>query len=594
MSKGTISSDFIRRLVASTDIVETVSRYVSLKKTGRNWMACCPFHHEKTPSFSVSSDKQLYHCFGCHASGDVIRFVQDYERLNFVEAVEVLAEMQGMSIEYEASSAGVAHKPPKDLRPIYSVLELAVNYYQWVLRHHASRNTVVEYIKSRGISGQTAQRFALGYAPNEWDGLLSVARNHYPQTALLDAGLVIERENKSGVYDRFRGRLMFPIRNRKGQVIAFGGRLICDDKLQPKYLNSPETEVFYKHSTLYGLYEIHTLSERPQELLIVEGYMDVVALWENGYRKSVATLGTAFTEQHAKILFREVNRLIFCFDADQAGEEASMRALKTVLPMLDANKEVRFLALPQGEDPDSYITRYGLAQFEQVVRQAYTAVDYIVARLKTRYDINDSEGLAKFLSALKSFLVEVKNPPYVSSVVAQVAKEIRFSPQQLMMMVESKAEMTDMKPLNPWRFDVRALKPMEKILSYLLAKPHLLKSSISGLMEGYQPISELDLIVIELVQRIQSGEIMTSALLVQDLMQSFPNYRDYLYQLLYLSDGLDDDQVCNDFQALILWLTTESDRRILDSLIEKSKKMPLSANERAQIQKFLSKTKKSN
>ncbi|RLK48224.1 DNA primase [Alkalispirillum mobile] len=351
---GRIPDEFIDELLHRTDISEVVGARVRLKKTGANLLGLCPFHTEKTPSFTVAPAKQFYHCFGCGAHGTAIRFLMDYERMDFREAVEYLARQAGMELPASAAATPV---PDRHAR-LYEVLAEAAAFYQDALRRHPARSKAVEYLKQRGLSGDIAARFALGFSPPGWDNLLKRHRDR--QADLVEAGLLIERDG-GRVYDRFRDRIMFPIRNRRGTVVGFGGRVLGDG--EPKYLNSPETPVFHKGRELYGLYEAVQAERNPPLLLVVEGYMDVVALAQHGVQGAVATLGTAVTPDQVSRLFRATDRVVFCFDGDRAGRQAAWRAVENSLPAMREGRSVEILLLPEGEDPDSLVRAEGPEAF---------------------------------------------------------------------------------------------------------------------------------------------------------------------------------------------------------------------------------------
>ena len=341
---GLIPQSFIDDLLNRSDIVDVVSSRIQLKKAGKNYSACCPFHKEKTPSFSVSPDKQFYYCFGCGAGGNALGFVMDHDQLDFPEAVEELAKRAGMDVPREESGRPRAPRQAVD-SPLYTLLEAAAEHYRQALRNHPQRRYAVDYLKGRGLSGEIARDFGLGFAPPGWDNLFKqLGTDALQQKAMIDAGLLIENADSGKRYDRFRDRIMFPIRDSRGRVIAFGGRVLGDDK--PKYLNSPETPVFHKGQELYGLFEARKFNRDLDEIMVVEGYMDVIALAQQGLRNAVATLGTATSEEHLKRLFRLVPSVLFCFDGDAAGRNAAWRALESTLPSLQDGRRARFLFLP--------------------------------------------------------------------------------------------------------------------------------------------------------------------------------------------------------------------------------------------------------
>ncbi|MEH6491526.1 DNA primase [Halopseudomonas sp.] len=402
---GLIPQGFIDDLLGRTDIVEVVGARLKLKKTGKNYSALCPFHNEKSPSFSVSPDKQFYYCFGCGAGGNALSFVMDFERLDFPEAVEDLAKQAGVAVPREERSDRRQSSAPRKDSPLYALLEQAAAYYRQQLRQHPKKQRAVSYLKQRGLTGHIAKTYDLGLAPPGWDNLMAhLARDSTEVKALIDAGLVVENEDSGKRYDRFRDRIMFPIRDSRGRVIGFGGRVLGDDK--PKYLNSPETPVFHKGQELYGLYEAKQQNRQLQDILVVEGYMDVIALAQHGVTNAVATLGTATSEDHLKRLFRLVHSVTFCFDGDKAGRQAAWRALNSALPALEDGRHVRFLFLPDGQDPDSMVREEGQQAFEQRINaQAQPLTEYLFRHLSEEARPDSLEGKAH-LAALALPLIE--------------------------------------------------------------------------------------------------------------------------------------------------------------------------------------------
>ena len=385
---GLIPRQFIDELLRRTDIVELIDSRVPLKKTGSNYQALCPFHNEKSPSFSVNPDKQFYHCFGCQASGSAIGFLMEYDNMDFVEVVEELAQRAGLEVPRE-----VNYQEGPDNGDLYDLLEQASQIFQGWLRNHKDSAKAVEYLKGRGLSGEIAAEYQLGYAPPGWDNLkrsLADGRGAV-EAKMLQGGLLTEKEDRS--YDRFRDRIIFPIRDARGRTIGFGGRVMGDDK--PKYLNSPETPIFHKGSELYGLHEARKAMRKITSMLVVEGYMDVIALAQFGVRNCVATLGTATSSDHLERLFRIVSEVVFCFDGDQAGRDAAWKALNTGLPLMKDGRNLGFLFLPDGEDPDSLIRAEGKEGLESRIRQAMPLSEFLFKRLQESIDISSAEGRAK-------------------------------------------------------------------------------------------------------------------------------------------------------------------------------------------------------
>ncbi len=362
---GLIPQHFIDELLARLDIVEIIDHRVTLKKSGRNYMACCPFHDEKTPSFSVNPDKQFYYCFGCGAGGNAIGFLMEYDRMDFPQAVEQLAGTLGMEVPRDEQTGTAA--PRKVHQGLLDVLEKAAAFYQRQLQSHADRQRAIDYLKSRGLTGVISRDYQIGFAPKGWDNLLhELGTDEQQRKHLVDAGLAIARDD-GRLYDRFRDRIMFPIHDSRGRVIAFGGRVLGDDK--PKYLNSPETEVFHKGRELYGLYQARKDRRPMDQLLVVEGYMDVVALAQHDIPHAAATLGTATSTDHLRKIFRYCPRVMFCFDGDEAGRRAAVKALESALPTMEDGRSARFLFLDEGEDPDSLVRKLGSHGFERLMRE---------------------------------------------------------------------------------------------------------------------------------------------------------------------------------------------------------------------------------
>ena len=399
---GRIPREFIDDLLLRVDIVDVINARVPLKKKGREYTACCPFHNEKTPSFSVSPTKQFYHCFGCGAHGSAISFLMEYEHQEFVESIETLAESLGVTVPREGTGKAPSPEQRQRSKDLYTLMEEASGFYQMQLK---SSDKAISYLKGRELSGEISKQFKLGYAPEGWNVLeKQFSRNftNYSQNQLLESGLLIRNEESNKIYDRYRDRIMFPIHNRKGQVIGFGGRVLGDEL--PKYINSPETSLFHKGRELYGFYEARKYTQKLERILVVEGYMDVIALAQFGISYAVATLGTATTQDHIKLLFRAVPEIIFCFDGDRAGREAAWRAVENTLPIMQDGKEIRFLFLPDGEDPDTQVRKSGKEGFEASFNGAISLTDYFVDSLHQRFNISSNEGKARFLNEASKLL----------------------------------------------------------------------------------------------------------------------------------------------------------------------------------------------
>ena len=402
--RGRIPREFIDELLARLDVVEVIDRRVPLKKAGKDFKACCPFHNEKTPSFTVSRPKQFYHCFGCGVSGTAITFLMEFEHLSFPEAVEELAGEAGL----EVPDTGPARSSDNPTLPLLEILGETSRYYKDQLRSHSDASTTIAYLKQRGLTGEIAARFDLGYAPTGWDNLSSTAGNEEKLDLMVKAGLIFKRES-GGHYDRFRARVIFPIHDSKGRVIAFGGRLL--DEGEPKYLNSPETPVFHKGSELYNLHRARSAIAQQQVSIVVEGYMDVLALAQHGIDHCVATLGTATTATHLQRLFRLAPSIVFCFDGDRAGRDAAGRALEIALPSLESGRQVSFLFLSDGEDPDSVVRDQGADTFRALIESATPLPDLLFDTLLNQTDPTRMDGKARLATLARQLISRVPEGP---------------------------------------------------------------------------------------------------------------------------------------------------------------------------------------
>jgi DNA primase len=431
-----IPQSFISDLLNRVDIVDVVGRYVQLKKGGANYMGLCPFHNEKSPSFTVSPTKQFYHCFGCGAHGTSIGFMIEYSGMGFVDAVKELAQNCGMVVPEQDDKIPPAQRAQMQAQSmaLSEAMSRAADYYKSQLR---SAPNAIGYLKSRGLTGEIAARFALGFAPNGWDNLRSVFPD-YEALALVEAGLVIDRVDEEGNhrkrYDRFRERVMFPIRNTKGQVIAFGGRIM--EQGEPKYLNSPETPLFSKGHELYGLFEARQAIRDAGYVLVTEGYMDVVALAQMGFPQSVATLGTACTSTHVQKLLRQTDTVIFSFDGDKAGRRAAQRALEACLPHVSDNKTIKFLFLPAEHDPDSYIREYGAPAFEQQVHEAMPLSQFLLRVVSAEHDLSEPEGRARVQFEAKPLLQAMTPSALRLQIVRGLATMTQSSPGEIEQLYE--------------------------------------------------------------------------------------------------------------------------------------------------------------
>ena len=416
-----IDRDFINDLPNRVDNVGLINKRVALKKAGKDYKACCPFHEEKTPSFTVVPTKQIYHCFGCGESGGIIDFVMKYDHLSFVEAIETVAGESGISVVYDQTAKPV-DKRFKRYNQIMSELN---DFYQNQLKSSSEKNKVVSYAKKRGISGSIAKRFELGFAPPGWTNLFEqYSMNEESVQDLLSMGMIVpKKDKKDDYYDRFRNRLMFPIHNAKGSVIGFGGRVLSSQD-NPKYLNSPETPLFSKSKELYGLYHCRKYSRKIDSILVVEGYMDVIALHQHGITNVVATLGTATTPAHLQVLSRSAETIVFCFDGDKAGRDAAWKALKTSLPSITSGLVIKFLILPQGEDPDTLINKESAKAFNSRIEGAQTLSSFLIEHIKSKVPFDTIEGKTLFLEKSASLINLVNYSIYRQQLIEGIANAI--------------------------------------------------------------------------------------------------------------------------------------------------------------------------
>ena len=465
---GRIPKSFIDDVVERTDIVDLIDARVPLKKAGKNYQACCPFHNEKSPSFSVSPDKQFYHCFGCGAHGNAISFLMEYDQLEFVEAIEELARLHALEIPRE-DSKGRAQKFESVSREQklsdYDLMETAAKFFQHQLKHDDNSNKVIEYLKSRNLSGQICKQYDIGYAPDSWDKALKMlAKTPEQKQQLVD--LKVLTQNDSGrIYDFFRNRVMFPIRDKRGRVVGFGGRVI-DDSL-PKYLNSPETRVFHKGHELYGFHQAKSANPKLEQVLIVEGYMDVVSLAQQGINYAVAALGTATTPEHMSLLFRNTKKVICCYDGDRAGRDAAWRAMENALPHLKDGIDLRFAFLPDGEDPDTMVQKEGKEAFEQRMNEATPLLTYFFEHFLADLDITTDAGKSALQAEAKPLIEQVPSDYYQEALKAKLAQLLGkqldalagFSKSPL---AQVQRQQTDL-----------SITPMRRAIALLLQNPQL-------------------------------------------------------------------------------------------------------------------------
>ena len=520
---GRIPSSFIDDLLNRIDIVEVIDSRVPLKKKGRDYWACCPFHNEKTSSFSVSQNKQFYYCFGCQQKGNAIGFLMDYDHMEFVEAIESLATMLGLDIPYEKGQAPTPSN--KGSESIYDTLQQCADYYLLQLKQHPE---AIDYLKQRGISGETAKDFAIGYAPPGWNNLIG------ERGPLTEAGMLIEKDNGQ-YYDRFRHRIIFPIRDRRGRSIAFGGRVIAAED-NPKYLNSPESPVFHKGSEIYGLFELKKAVQHIDQIFITEGYMDVIALAEQGVKTAVATLGTAINNDQIEKLFRSCKNLVFCFDGDTAGRKAAWRSLEQCLTSLKEGRLARFLFLPDGQDPDSYIRQHGKQGFQEQANQAATLTEFLFATLLSECNVKSLEGKSQFLDRLRPYFVQIPLQSLKDQILGEVERQlsVQLDSRLLGILGHEKQEINTATRIPEQRWT-----PTRLAINLLLQKPSLADNTGALHELAETSIPGVDLLLQLLDQIHEEPGIST-----QNLLDRFRGNENetHLYKLAAMQPAMDDEQ----------------------------------------------------
>ncbi len=577
MSGGSIPREFIDDLLTRVDIVDLIDSLVPLKKSGSNFVARCPFHTEKTPSFSVNRSKQFYHCFGCGAGGDAISFLMDFNHLDFVEAVEDLAAFLGLEVPKEQQNYVVDKSSDKiNAEQSYELLKQVALFYHKQFRDNPDAQKAIEYLKSRGVGGDLAKQFLLGYAPNQWKTLEA----KFGRKSLLEVGLL--KAGESGdLYDRFRGRVMFPIRDRRGRVIGFGGRVLDDS--QPKYLNSPETSYFQKGKEIYGLYEVLKKKPKPVRFIIVEGYMDVIALHQYGVDNAVAVLGTAVSEMHFNLLFRFASELVFCFDGDSAGSQAAWRAVETVLPVMRDGRQVKIMVLPRGEDPDSVIRSKGVDAFSVMLDQAQPLSDYFFLYLTDSHDVKSLEGRAGLVGKAKSYLQRLPNGVYQELMLNQLQKITHvenldlFDDASVQKMSQSTSLIASRKKNSPAR----------AVITLLLQNPNLIKF----VDEQREDCSGLESPAINLFKKIAERISMAESPSLISLVESFRGEAEekYVKRLGFQDLQLPEDVIEEEFSEALRRMVKQEREKFLEKLILKEESQGLDESERRLFLELLEK-----
>ena len=578
---GLIPQHFIDDLITRADIVEVLGRRIQLKKAGREFKACCPFHDEKTPSFTVSPSKGFYHCFGCGAHGTALGFLMEYDHMEFVEAVESLAGMMGIEVPREESQ-----QPARRYDELFELMQKVEKHFQQELRKH---QPAVDYLQARGIDGATAKRFGIGYAPAGWSHLLDHFGTSKEATErLLAVGLIIRKDNGQH-YDRFRERIMFPIRDSRGRCIGFGGRVMGQE--EPKYLNSPETVLFHKGRELYGLYEARQAIRNIERLVVVEGYMDVAGLARHGIDFAAATLGTATTDEHLNRLFRLSDEVYFCFDGDRAGRAAAWRALETALPQIREGRQLRFVFLPEGQDPDSYVQNNGADGFEKAMDQGVALSDYLVEELASQVDMKSVDGRARLAELARPLVNKISAGVYKELLLGRLAESVGLAAPKL----EAILAKDQSKPApNTRREGLSGLRHQSKPSA---GKPSIVRRAISLLLNNPDAAGKLDVeqlagvtrpgtdLLRDLIETVQAEPTMTTARLLER-WRSHEEGR-HLGKLAAVELPVSEDfDASAELEQCIAQLALAGKRDRVDFLIEKERLSTLSEAERSELREL--------
>ena len=577
-----IPSDFIDELLAKVDIVDIIDEQVPLKKGGANYMACCPFHKEKTPSFSVSPTKQFYHCFSCGAHGSAIGFVMEHQGLSFPEAVQFLADRVGMvvpKVRGQNDNPEVRAERKKKQQTLEETTAAAADFYAQQLKFNP---TAKAYLDKRGLSAEVIVHYGLGYAPDGWQPLAQVFQP-YPNTALVDTGMVIDNEGRH--YDRFRHRIMFPIRNPRGQVIGFGGRVLDDSK--PKYLNSPDTPLFDKGKNLYGLYEGRTAVKEAGRILVVEGYMDVVALAQFGVGYGVAALGTATTAEHVKILMRQADSIYFCFDGDSAGRKAAWRALENALPQLKDDKSLHFLFLPEEHDPDSYIRAYGKAQFEDaLLNQSKPLSEYFWEHLSDGINLNTQEGKAELVKTSSPLLAQITAPALAYLLKQRLSELVGIDPDNLARLLGQEAPKRHVKQKSYKLPPISVKQPVMLTLVQRQIRSLLINPDWAAYIDlpDYLVLDDDFACLANLAESIKSHAAVPETAQVLEYMRGSP-YEETINRIFHSTHQSEEmnsssEEDCENFQIGMKKLLNELKYSQIEALKQKSLKSGLGESEK--------------
>ena len=549
---GLIPQSFIDDLIARSDIVDVINARVPLKRKGKEYTACCPFHNEKTPSFTVSENKQFFYCFGCHAKGNVIGFLMDYEHLSYVDAIESLAAEAHLDVPHE-DSGGRANKNTQDKQPLYDILKQASELFQKQLK---TSERAINYLKQRGLSGDIAKQFKIGYAPDGWDFLINhLGKSNGLLLALSKTGLIVNKENNK-TYDRFRDRIIFPITDQRGRIIGFGGRIL--DQGEPKYLNSPENAVFHKGFELYGLYETKQALRKIDRIIVVEGYMDVVALAQHGINYAVASLGTATTTEQIQKTFRTTHEIIFCYDGDNAGKKAAWRALENTLTIIRDGMVAKFLFLPEKEDPDTMVRKEGKDAFEQRIKNATTLSAFLFEHLTAESDINTNEGKAQLASKVKKLIQKMHNSLFKDLLIEELSSLVGLSQQHLEAKFSSANEANRPAPkaVTPVRRQQVQNNKTRIAIALLLQNPVL--ASLHKVPDNFKDALTKGLpLLYELQKTIESNTEISSAALLERFRNNKHEKALQLLSMLQTPETENTDNVSAIYKSLIERLQDE-------------------------------------
>jgi len=560
---GKIPQRFIDDVLARVDLVELIDARVPLTRMGKEYKARCPFHEERTPSFTVSPEKQFFHCFGCGAHGTAIGFLMDYDHHSFLEAVEELAARVGLSIPSEQSGSRV---PVASHTELFGILQQADKFYRLQLRRHPDTDTAIAYLKKRGVTGRVAADFGLGFAPDGWDNLLrALGTSEAQRTRMARAGLLVHKDG-GGYYDRFRHRIMFPIHDHRGRVAGFGGRILGDG--EPKYLNSPETPVYHKGAELYGLYRARGAIKDADRCLVVEGYMDVLALTQAGIGTAVATLGTATTRVHLERIFRLASAVVFCFDGDRAGQAAAWRALETVLPQLNDGHQVSFLFLPEGEDPDSLVRKDGAETFSARIDKAEPLPDYLFRALQDQTDLSRLDGRARLVELARPYLSRIPVGALRQMMVERLAALSRSDAAALVDGASPPGRARGARRATPASPATAAALPVQAQAIALLLQNPLLAAELD-----VQPLAGLDLpgisLLFELVAQLRENPRLSTAALLERFRGSVHHER--LEKLAIREHLVSEHNMVEVFQETITGLEAKFLEQKIGALLARSR-----------------------